>query len=79
MAIVRSVVDNASERRRLSLSNPATLEPLGEIEVQSAVEVRAAVSRARKAQPEWAALSFDRRAGSLWRALAILLLSLIHI
>ncbi len=73
MAIVRSVVDNASERRRLSLANPATLEPLGEIEVQSAAEVRDAVGRARKAQPEWAALSFDQRARYLRRALAILL------
>ena len=33
MAIVRSVVDNASERRRLSLANPATLEPLGDLRI----------------------------------------------
>ena len=59
MAIVRSVVDRTSERRRLSLANPATLDSLGEIEVQSAAEVRDAVARSRKAQPEWAALSFD--------------------
>jgi len=73
VAIVTPVDVGPGERRRLALANPATLEPLGEIEVQTAEEVRAAVESARKAQPEWSALSFPERARYLRRALAILL------
>ena len=52
-------------RSRLSeivLINPATLEELGRFHIASAVEVNAAVARARAAQPAWAALSFRNRA-----------------
>ncbi len=73
MAIVTPVETASGERRRLALASPATLEPLGEIEVQNAQDVRAAVESARKAQPGWAALSFQERALYLRRALAILL------
>ena len=55
MAIVTPVEGGPPEgRRRLAIANPATLEPLGEIEVQTAEDVRAAVESARKAQPGWA-------------------------
>lgn len=72
MAIVTPVETPAGARRRLRLSSPVTLEPIGEIEVQTAEDVRAAVETARKAQPAWAALSFKERAQYLKRALKTL-------
>ena len=59
--------------RRLRLQSPATLEPIGEIEVQGAEAARSAVEAARKAQPAWAASTFDDRARGMPRALRILL------
>jgi len=73
MAIVTPVEGHPGTRRRLRLSSPATLEPIGEIEVQTLEDVCAAVERARKAQPAWAALSFKERARYMMRALEILL------
>ena len=76
MAVVERVEAAAGQsgvRRRLRLRNPATLEAIGEIEVQTAQDVRAAVERARKAQPSWAALRFQDRARYLTRAVAVLL------
>jgi acyl-CoA reductase-like NAD-dependent aldehyde dehydrogenase len=76
MAVVERVEPSTSApgaRRRLRLRSPATLDPIGEIEVQNAEDVRAAVERARKAQPGWAALSFDERARYLTRAVRVLL------
>jgi len=60
-------------RRRLRLRSPATLEPLGELDVADAEEVRAAVERSRKAQASWAAADFDERARHLRRAVQVLL------
>ena len=73
MAIVTAVDTAPGERRRLALASPATLEPLGEIELATREDVQAAVESARKAQPEWAAFSFDERARYMRRALSILL------
>ncbi|MDP6980917.1 MAG: aldehyde dehydrogenase family protein [Myxococcota bacterium] len=74
MAIVEPVPSTGSdEPRRLLLRNTVNNEPIGEIEVQPAAEVQAAVERARKAQPEWAALSVERRASYLRRMLKVLL------
>jgi acyl-CoA reductase-like NAD-dependent aldehyde dehydrogenase len=76
MAVVESVAQDAplaGSRRRLRLASPATLEAIGEIEVQTAEDVQAAVERARKAQPAWAALGFDQRARFVRRAIAVLL------
>lgn len=73
MAVVEPLPEAPGGRRRLRLSSPATLEPLGEIEVQTADDVRAAVERARKVQSEWAALSFERRGRYLRRAVRLLL------
>jgi len=70
MALLRSV-DAPRElhgRRKLGVFSPATLEPLGEIEIASADDVRRAVDKARSAQPAWAALSFESRGRFLLRA-----------
>ena len=72
MALVERVDAAPGERRRLRLANPATLEPLGELEIDTAEQVRAAVERARKAQVEWAALGFRVRAHYLDRAARLL-------
>ncbi len=73
MALVTEIPSPPGARRRLRLSSPATLEPIGEIEVQTAEDVRSALAAARAAQPGWAALSFAARARHLERALAVLL------
>jgi acyl-CoA reductase-like NAD-dependent aldehyde dehydrogenase len=73
MAIVTPIETPPGARRRLALANPATLEPIGEIEVQTADDAKAAVESARKAQPDWASLPFDDRTRVMNRALQILL------
>jgi acyl-CoA reductase-like NAD-dependent aldehyde dehydrogenase len=55
-------------RRKLGVFSPATLEPLGEIEVATADDVRRAVERAREAQAAWAERSFAERGRYLLRA-----------
>lgn len=60
-------------RRRIKAASPATLEPIGEVDVATPDDVRAAVERARKAQPGWAALSFRERGAYMERAVKILL------
>lgn len=72
MAIV-DAVQKSNGRRRLSLKSPANLELLGEIEVNTAEDVQAALSRARAAQVEWAKLSIDQRVSYMETALEILL------
>jgi len=74
MAVVEQLKSTGPGRRRLRLANPATLAPIGEIEVQEAADVRAAIERARKAQPPWARLSFEERGRHLERAIRMLLL-----
>jgi acyl-CoA reductase-like NAD-dependent aldehyde dehydrogenase len=69
MAIVERIeAATPGARRRLRMSNPATLAPLGEVEIATTADVRGAVERARKAQPAWAALSFSDRGRYLERA-----------
>ena len=69
MAIVERIeAATPGARRRLRMSNPATLAPLGEIEIATPADVRGAVERARKAQPAWAALSYADRGRYLERA-----------
>src|SRR5262245_12756512 len=70
MALLRPV-DAPRElhgRRKLGVFSPATLEPLGEIEVATADDVRRAVERARAAQVDWAEKSFEERGRYLLRA-----------
>jgi succinate-semialdehyde dehydrogenase/glutarate-semialdehyde dehydrogenase len=73
MAIVEPVDSAAGGRRRLRLADPATGQRLGEVEIQTADDVRAAVERARKAQAEWAGLGFAERGHYMKRALRVLL------
>jgi succinate-semialdehyde dehydrogenase/glutarate-semialdehyde dehydrogenase len=73
MAIVTPVEAPEGARRRLKLASPATLEPIGEIELQTPEDVTNALAAARKAQPAWAALSFWERGQVMMRALQILL------
>ncbi len=73
MAIVTPIETPPGERRRLRLSSPATGEPLHEITVANADDVRAALERARKAQPAWDALGPEARVRYLRRALAFLI------
>ncbi len=74
MAIVEPIpAESESAPRVLRLRSPVTLEPIGEILVTRAVEVQAAIERARKAQKEWGAQSVEARARVLRRTLDILL------
>jgi acyl-CoA reductase-like NAD-dependent aldehyde dehydrogenase len=72
MAIVEAI-ESSGGARRLRVSSPVTREKIGEITVTPAAEVRAAVQRARAAQPAWAAAGFDERAGVMRRALKVLI------
>ena len=65
-------VENGGERRHYVVKSPVTLEPIGEFDSGSAEDVRGAVERARKAQREWARLSFDQRAEPLWRLVDVI-------
>ena len=73
MAVVEPVSTPPGAPRRLSLKSPVDLRPLGEIEVTSAEGVQAALERARKVQPAWAALDVEERARVLYRALEIVI------
>jgi acyl-CoA reductase-like NAD-dependent aldehyde dehydrogenase len=72
MAIIEPIQTEGGPRR-FRVSNPATREPVGELTVTGQAEVRAAVARAREAQPAWQGLGFEGRARIMRRALAILL------
>ena len=73
MAITTQVESPPGARRRLQLASCATLELIGEFEVQTAEDVCSAADAARRAQPDWAALSFKRRAQYMIRAMKVLL------
>lgn len=73
MAIVEPGEEKTIGRRSLRLRSPATLDVLGEIEVQTAADVRTAVEVARKVQPEWAALKVAERGRILARAIPALI------
>jgi succinate-semialdehyde dehydrogenase/glutarate-semialdehyde dehydrogenase len=68
MAIVTQIEAPRDGKKRLSLVNPATGEPTGEIETQNAHDVALALEAARKAQPDWAARPVDERARYMTRA-----------
>jgi acyl-CoA reductase-like NAD-dependent aldehyde dehydrogenase len=73
MAIVEPVTPTNGQGRGFKLANPATQEPIGEIQVTTAEQVGSVVDLARRAQPGWEALGFDARAETMRRALKILL------
>jgi succinate-semialdehyde dehydrogenase/glutarate-semialdehyde dehydrogenase len=60
-------LESTNGRRRLQLRSPMNLEPIGNLDCATREEVEAAVSRARAAQPAWAALSFEQRAEYMYR------------
>jgi acyl-CoA reductase-like NAD-dependent aldehyde dehydrogenase len=51
----------AEQPAEISCFDPATREPLGEIRVDTAADVGAAVARARAAQKQWRQTSFEER------------------
>lgn len=73
MAIVTALEPGADGRRRFALASPATREPIGEITVATADEVRAAIERARRAQPEWAARPIKERVAIIQKAMDVLI------
>ena len=56
-----SAVAQHPSAQSIPVRNPATGEPLGEVPIHDADEVRAAVRRARMAQAAWAALPIEER------------------
>jgi len=72
LAVLEPIPESVAGRRRLRLTSPARLEPLGEIEVANAGDVAAALELARKAQPEWARAGAKARQRVLERALRLL-------
>jgi acyl-CoA reductase-like NAD-dependent aldehyde dehydrogenase len=73
MAIVQTHEAPSGGRRRISVASPATEQPIGDLAVATGEDVRAAVARARAAQPRWEAVGFKVRAAVMRRALALLL------
>ncbi len=67
MAIVEALDKISNGRRTLCIKSPVTREVIGEIEVATADDVRAAVARARQAQPAWEGLGVRARAEFLWK------------
>ena len=63
----------AAQRTEIISRNPATGEELGRVSLTSPEEVQAAVSRARKAQPAWASVSFKERRKVILKARALAL------
>ncbi|MFP6655191.1 MAG: aldehyde dehydrogenase family protein [Myxococcota bacterium] len=66
MALIEEI-PSESERRRYRIKSPVSLESIGEFEVATAEDVKAAVERARIAQQAWGTRSFAERAKILWR------------
>lgn len=73
MAIFERIPVAEGERSRLSLTNPATLEHLYEIECQNSDDVNAVVAKARKAQSAWGALSIEQRVQHLLKLRDVIL------
>lgn len=66
-------IESPGEARSYRLRSPVNLEPIGQLDCASTEEVQAAVSRARAAQPAWAAKSFEERAEVMYRLTEILI------
>ena len=66
-------IESSDSRRHLQLRSPVTLEPTGELVCANADDVAAAISRARAAQPAWAATSMQARRAIIERALQLVL------
>ena len=66
-------IESSDSRRHLQLRSPVTLEPTGELVCANADDVAAAISKARAAQPAWAATSMQARRAIIERALQLVL------
>ena len=66
-------IESSDSRRHLQLRSPVTLEPTAELVCANAEDVAAAITRARAAQPAWAATSMQTRAAIVRKALQIVL------
>ena len=73
MAVLEPIRTSKGQPRRFRVAHPATLEPLGELVVTPADEVREAVRKAREAQKKWARVPVADRARLMLRAVDILL------
>src|SRR5262245_53549846 len=60
-------------RQKIEVHSPATLEKIGEVEVSSPLDVRAAAKRAREAFHVWGAMDFKSRAKVLLSARDLLI------
>ena len=70
-----SIYEPLAERdghRVLQLRSPVDLKPTGELVCANRADVQAAVTKARAAQPAWAAMSFERRAAYMYRVMDII-------
>ena len=65
--------ETADGHRRLALTSPVTLEPIGELVCASEADVKAAVAKARKAQPAWAAKTIEERVQHLLKLREVIL------
>ena len=66
-------IESEGPRRRYRLRSPVSLEPIGELSCMTEADVARCLERARKAQPAWAALSFDERAAVMRRVISLVL------
>jgi succinate-semialdehyde dehydrogenase/glutarate-semialdehyde dehydrogenase len=65
--------ESSTSAREIVSLNPATLKELGRAPIFKGQQIQSAVTKARAAQPGWAALSFKERAQYILKAKAILL------
>lgn len=72
MAVVEKIAAEGKARRKIRVRNPANLELIGDVEVATAEDVKAAMERARVAQKEWAKVSIKDRVKVLKRALDVM-------
>jgi|SRR5690625_203449 len=72
MAVIEPIEKDAEGRRGYRVTNPASLEVIGEFRVETADDLRVRVQRARKAQAAWAKRSVKERAEIIQNALDLL-------
>ncbi len=73
MSIYEPIETQDDSHRVLQLRSPIDLKPSGTLVCANREEVESAVARARKAQPAWAALSYEQRGEYMQRVLKIVL------
>ena len=66
-------IESTDSRRHLQLRSPVTLETTGELVCANADDVADAITRARRAQPSWAATSMQSRRKIVEKALQLVL------